>query len=122
MKTSFKYGVTILVMGLLSVGLTGQVRVKLDLKTRFSEKFDLKGVKYGTMHQLEEDGFEIVEFGEEYCIWLKDYSEEKTGKNDFKYKLRISLTPPTTASEKTSALRAGGYGQVRGGHGDLLER
>lgn len=94
----------IFVLGICLSGavLMGQVKVKLDVKTKFAEKFDLKGVKYGTMHQLEEGGFEIVEFGEDYCVWLKDYGEEKTGKNDFSYKLHISVTESSAASEKPS--------------------
>lgn len=95
-----KIGILMLSVGFLGGSLMSQVRVKLDVKTKFSEKFDLKGIKYGTMHQLEEDGFEIVEFGEDYGVWLKDYSERKTGKDDFNYRLIIALTRPSAASEK----------------------
>ena len=41
-----------------------------------------------------------MEFGEDYCVWLKDYAEERTGKNDFRYSLRVSITIPSAATEK----------------------
>jgi hypothetical protein len=95
-----RIGILMLSVGLLGPILLGRSRIKLDVKTKFSEKFDLKGIKYGTMHQLEENGFEIVEFGEDYCVWLKDYSEEKSGKEEFEYKLLVALTAPSAVSEK----------------------
>ena len=107
-----RIGVLMLSVGLLGPSLLGQGRIKLDVKTKFSEKFDLKGIKYGTMHQLEESGFEIVEIGEDYCVWLKDYSEEKTGENDFAYRLHISITEPSAAAEKPAIVErklTGGY-------------
>jgi hypothetical protein len=95
-----KLKIFVLALVILGPGLMGQVRAKIDLKTKISEKFDLKGIKYGTMHQLEEDGYDILEFGEDYSVWLKDYSEEKAGKGDFAYKLLISISSPTAVREK----------------------
>ena len=95
-----KLWILILASGFLTAGLFAQGRVKLDVKTKFSEKFDLKGIKYGTMHQLEEDNYEILEFGEDYCVWLKDYSEEKSGNDQFDYRLHLVVSLPSAASEK----------------------
>ena len=95
-----KIWVFVFTLSILAGGLIGQERIKLDIKTKVSEKFDLKGVKYGAMQQLEEEGYEILEFGEDFSVWLKDYSEEKTGKDRYDYQLRICIALPSAVTEK----------------------
>jgi hypothetical protein len=95
-----KIWVFVFTLSILAVGLISEERIKLDIKTKVSEKFDLKGIKYGTMQQLEEEGYEILEFGEDFSVWLKDYNEEMAGRDRYNYQLRICITLPSAVTEK----------------------
>lgn len=77
-------------------------QLQLDIKTNFEEKFDLKGIKYGVIFFLEEMGYEIVEFQENYSVWLSDFSEERVGDDLFKASLLMKITRSSLFREKRS--------------------
>ena len=74
--------------------------IKLDIKTRYKDKFELKGVKWGVKYFLEQDGYNVVELGEDYAVWLKDIEEQRVESDQYTIKLIISITPPSLFREK----------------------
>lgn len=50
-------------------------QIKLDLKSKFSEKSEISAVKNGALLFLKKLGdYQIVEFGEDYSVWFSSYS------------------------------------------------
>ena len=74
--------------------------IKLDIKTRYKDKFELKGVKWGVKYFLEQDGYNVVELGEDYAVWLKDIEEQRVESDQYTIKLIVSITPPSLFREK----------------------
>ena len=58
---------------LLFYGLTLSAQVKIDVKTKWSEKKELTVLKHGVIEALDVSvKFDNVEFGEDYALWLRD--------------------------------------------------
>lgn len=74
--------------------------VKLDVKTKYKDKFELKGVKWGVKYFLEQDGYNVVEVGEDYAVWLKDIEEKRIEPDIYILKLTVSISPPSLFREK----------------------
>jgi hypothetical protein len=93
-----------LIMGCLLVCLSFLLypQIKLDIKTHFSEKYELKGLKFGIIFYLQNSGYKIVEIGENYAVWIEDYQEERIGVDEYQVKFKIDITPPTALLKKTS--------------------
>jgi hypothetical protein len=77
--------------------------VKLDIKTKYKDKFELKGIKWGVKYFLEQDGYNVVELGEDYAVWLKDIEEERVEPGQYTLKLIVSISPPSLFREKKPA-------------------
>lgn len=74
--------------------------VKVDLKTKFAEKVELRAVKKGTTVFLERRGISVVEGDEDFAVWLKDFQRLYKGNNRYSYNLTVKLSYPTTFVEK----------------------
>jgi hypothetical protein len=102
MKKYFMLMVALVIM--LAVGpLFSESEVKLDVKTKFKEKFELKGVKYGVIYFLKQDGYKIVEVGEDYAVWLVDIEEEREEPDSYTIRLTVKITPPSLFRQKEAA-------------------
>jgi hypothetical protein len=74
--------------------------VKVDLKTKFAEKVELRAVKKGTEVFLEKKGIAVVEGDEDFAVWLKDFQRLYKGNNRYSYNLTVKLSYPTAFVEK----------------------
>jgi len=90
---------------MLTVGplFSNSAEIKLDVKTKFKEKFELKGVKYGVIYFLKQDGYKIVEVGEDYAVWLVDIEEEREEPDAYIIRLTVNITPPSLFRQKQAA-------------------
>lgn len=69
-----------LLLLLLATSFVRAQSVDLDVKTHWSEKGDLAAVKYGVIASIEKLGrWNVVEFGEDYSLWLTDLSRREKG-------------------------------------------
>ena len=58
----------------------GQSKVLFDVKTKRAEKMDLLPIKTATVILLlKSDWASVVEIGEDYSLWLKEYERKKVG-------------------------------------------
>ena len=69
--------------------------VKVDLKTRFAEKVQLRAVKKGTTVFLERRGISVVEIDEDFSVWLKNFHRVDRGNGRYYYLLTVILSYPT---------------------------
>jgi hypothetical protein len=76
-------------------------QTKLDVKTKFTSKFEMKGVKHGVIYYLEQMGYKIVEVKEEYSVWLTDFEEKLLEGNKYAIKFLVKIEPPALFTEKT---------------------
>lgn len=76
--------------------------VKLDVKTKFMEKFELKGIKFGVIYFLKQEGYKIVEVGEDYAIWIVDIEEEREESDSYTIRLTVNISPPSFFKQKKS--------------------
>ena len=61
---------------------TSQNKIYIDIKTYIHEKTNFIPAKAGTTYFISQDAkLGIREIGENYSLWLKDYSSEQKGKN-----------------------------------------
>lgn len=88
----------ILMIAFCFIGLFSQM--KLDVKTKFKEKYELKGIKYGVIYFLKKDGYKVVEVGEDYTVWLVDIHEIRTDPDKYTLKLTINIAPPSLFRQK----------------------
>ena len=88
----------ILMIAFCVSGLFSQV--KLDVKTQFKEKYELKGIKYGVIYFLKKDGYKVVEVGEDYTVWLVNIHEIRTDPDKYTLKLTIKIAPPSLLRQK----------------------
>lgn len=87
----------------LFMALTGSAcfsQYKLDLKTRFAHKFEMKGIKHGMTFFLEHAGHRIVEFGEDYCVWLERIEERQVAPDRYELAMRIRITRPSLLGDR----------------------
>ncbi len=75
-------------------------QVKLDVKTKFKEKSELKGIKWGVIYFLEKGGCQVVEVGEHFAVWLVDFQEKRRDPDRYTAKLAVKITPPSLFREK----------------------
>jgi len=93
--------VMVILIIILAVGpLFSDSEVKLDVKTKFKEKFELKGIKYGVIYFLKQGGYKIVEVGEDYAVWLVDIEEEREEPDSYTIRLTVRITPPSLFKQK----------------------
>ena len=78
--------------------------VKVDLKTRFAEKVQLRAVKKGTTVFLERRGISVVEWGEDFSVWLKNFHRVNKGIGRYYYLLTVKLSYPTLVGEKETII------------------
>lgn len=91
-------GILVIIVG---VGLLFPVSaLKLDVKTKYKDKFELKGIKWGVNYFLKQDGYDMEEVGEDFAVWLKDFEEERTEPDQYTLKLTVSISPPSLFREK----------------------
>jgi hypothetical protein len=102
-KTMKKYlmaMVVLIIMLTVDPLFSHSAKVKLDVKTKFKEKFELKGVKYGVIYFLKQDGYKIVEVGEDYAVWLVDIEEEREEPDSYTIRLTVKIAPPSLFRQK----------------------
>jgi hypothetical protein len=75
-------------------------QTKLDVKTKFTSKLELKGVKHGVIFYLEKEGYKIVEVKEEYSVWLTDFEQKNLEGNKYSIKFLVKIEPPALLTEK----------------------
>lgn len=75
-------------------------QTKLDVKTKFADKFEMKGVKHGVVFFLEKEGYKIVEFKEDYSVWLTDFEQKNLEGDKYSIKFMIKIEPPSLLKEK----------------------
>ncbi len=80
--------------------LYGGYKIKIDVKTHFKEKVKLRAVKEGVIFYLKKSGFEVVESGEDYSLWLEDYVEKRVFIDKYKVNITVKLSYPTAFFEK----------------------
>jgi hypothetical protein len=74
--------------------------VKVDLKTKIAETFELRAVKKGTEVFLERRGISVVETGENFSVWLKNFQRVDRGNGRYYYLLTVKLSYPTLVDER----------------------
>ena len=74
--------------------------VTVDLKTKFVEKAKLSAVKKGTEVFLERKGISVVETGEHFSVWLKNFLRVDKGNGKYNYILTVKLSYPTAFGER----------------------
>jgi hypothetical protein len=104
--TMKKYLLAFLIIMLGSGFLFPDSEVKLDVKTRFKEKFELKGVKWGVIYFLKKNGYNVVEVGEDYAVWLVDFEEERKDPDQYTLKLTVNISPPSLFRQKKTIASA----------------
>lgn len=75
-------------------------QTKLDLKTRFADKFEMKGIKHGVLFYLERLGYQVIEFGEDYCVWLEKIEEKRIEADRYEITMRIRITRPSLLMDR----------------------
>ena len=73
---------TLLLPALLLLALSGAAAqgISLDIKTRLTEKNELIALKHGVISAIERAGvWDVVEFGEDYSLWLTDLQRSERG-------------------------------------------
>ena len=91
---------TIIFLILFMLGSCLFSQMKLDVKTKFREKSNLIGIKQGVIYFLKKNGYNIVEIGEKYSLWITDFQETENEPNRFQIRLKIQLCPPALFSRK----------------------
>ena len=74
-------------------------QTKLDVKTKFKEKLELKGVKHGVIFYLEKDGYKIVDLKPQYAVWLVNFDEKKLEGNKYSIAFTIKIETPKLLTE-----------------------
>jgi hypothetical protein len=100
MKKNFMVIVVLIIMFAFGPLFPDSAKVKLDVKTKFKEKFELKGVKFGVIYFLKQDGYKIVEVGEDYAVWVVDIEEEREEPDSYTIRLTVKITPPSLFRQK----------------------
>jgi len=91
----------LLAMSILLAGFTGlSAQMKLDVKTKFKDKTEMAGIKYGTIYFLEKSNFEVVEVGEKYTVWLENPVEKRKDPDQYSIKLKVSISKPSLFKKK----------------------
>jgi len=74
-------------------------QIKLDVKTKFLDKFEIKGLKHGVIYYLEQDGLKVVEFEEDFSVWLTDFEQNRLEGQRYAIKFKIKIEPPSLLKE-----------------------
>ena len=75
-------------------------QVKLDVKTKFKQKSELKGIKWGVIYFLKKSGYQVVEVGEHFAVGLVDFHETRKDPDRYTAKLTVEITPPSLFRQK----------------------
>jgi len=80
-------------------------KYKLDIKTEFKDNSNFKHIKDGLIDLIEADAWgEIVEFGEDYAVWIENYSRYSIDSNIKKITFNLSITKKSMWSRKNNIL------------------
>lgn len=74
-------------------------QTRLDVKTKLTEKMELKGVKHGVIFYLEKAGYKIVEIKPEYAVWLTDFTEKRLEGNKYAIAFTVKIAKPKVLGE-----------------------
>ena len=92
---------TILFLALAALVLSPVLaQTKLDVKTKFTSKLEMKGVKHGVIFYLEKEGYKIVEIKEDYSVWLTEFEQKNIEGNKYSIKFMVKIEPPALLTEK----------------------
>lgn len=72
--------------------------IKLNIRAKFKiikNRFELKGIKKGIAYFLRNEGFEIVELGENYLVSLENIEEKKNDTDQYTLKLKVHIFLPS---------------------------
>ncbi len=75
-------------------------QTKLDIKTKFTDKYEMKGLKHGVIYYLEKEGYQIVEMREDYSVWLVNFEEKRLEGDKYTIKFTVKIEPPALMTEK----------------------
>jgi hypothetical protein len=75
-------------------------QVKLDVKTKFKQKSELKSIKWGVIYFLKKSGYQVVEVGEHFAVWLVDFQETRKDPDQYTAKLTVNITSPSLFRQK----------------------
>lgn len=82
-----------------------KLKYKLDIKTEFKDNSNFKHIKDGLIDLIEADAWgEIVEFGEDYAVWIENYSRYSIDSNIKKITFNLSITKKSMWSRKDNIL------------------
>ena len=82
-----------------------KLKYKLDIKTEFKDNSNFKHIKDGLIDLIEADAWgEIVEFGEDYAVWIENYSRYSIDSNIKKITFNLSITKKSMWSRKNNIL------------------
>ncbi|MBU0712495.1 hypothetical protein KJ762_10220 [bacterium] len=96
MICNFRLSKFIMTLVLLSGIVTAQDRVYFDIKTTFDEKTELLPVELGTTLVFSQsDWAGILELGEDYCIFMRNYRRKET-RSAIYISLDIEMRKPGT--------------------------
>ena len=91
---------TLLILSVIFFGVGLFSQVKLDVKTKFKEKYELKGIKYGVIYFLKKNSCKVVEVGEDFTVWLVNIHEKRTEPHKYKLRLTVNISPPSLFRQK----------------------
>jgi hypothetical protein len=74
-------------------------QTKLDVKTKFKEKLELKGVKHGVIFFLEKDGYKVVDLKPQYAVWLVNFDEKRLEGDKYSIAFTIKIETPKLLTE-----------------------
>lgn len=100
-KTILVFSVIAIFVGIVP-SINAQTEIpNIDLKSKLFEKDAAKTeiVKVAAGEYLKSNGFDIVNGGEDYAVWIKNYSRTKNG-NIFTVKVTVNITAATFRKEK----------------------
>lgn len=74
--------------------------LSIDLKTKMAEKIEFNAIKVGAIYFIEKMGIQVVNFGEDFSVWLKNLERRYVNENCYAYTLTVKLSYPTSLIEK----------------------
>ncbi len=80
-------------------------KYKLDIKTKIKDSGKFSHIKDGVSDLIEADAWgEIVEFGEDYAVWIENYNRYSIDSNIKKITFNLSITKKSMWSRKENIL------------------
>ena len=76
---------------------------KIDIKTKFADKAEIKGAKAGLKGLLSETNWgSVVNIGEDCSVWIGDITKTDKGGNKYDVDFTLYLCPPSALSQGES--------------------